>query len=151
MRILLFASVLCCLFACGGQETPSASDTSLVTNSASAGGESRGDLPEITFEQEVHDFGTITQGERVSTEFAFTNTGTSNLIISDARGSCGCTVPDWPREPVAPGKKGVIRINFDSEGKSGLQEKTVTIVTNCEPATRIIRIKANIEVPQTAG
>ena len=125
MRILFFAVAASALLACNEQGATSASDTSLVKNSASADGEKHDDLPEITFERDVHDFGTITQGERVSTEFAFTNTGESNLLISDARGSCGCTVPDWPKEPIAPGKKGVIKVNFDSEGKSGLQEKTM--------------------------
>jgi hypothetical protein len=139
------------LMSCETGENEGSVDTNLVQNSASREGKSDTDLPEITFETKEHDFGRITQGERVRYEFAFTNTGRSNLIISDARGSCGCTVPDWPKKPVLPGEKGVIKVEFNSEGKSGLQEKTITIVTNCEPATRVIRIKANIVVAETAN
>ena len=69
---------------------------------------------------------------------------------TNANGSCGCTVPEWPSEPVKPGAEGKINVVFSSEGKSGLQEKTVTIVTNCEPATKVIRIKTEIIVAETA-
>jgi len=125
-------------------------DTDAVSNSASANGEEKGDLPEIKFAEEVFDFGKITQGEKVSHAFTFKNVGKKNLIISGASGSCGCTVPEWPEEPIKPGGEGTINVVFSSEGKSGMQEKTVTIVTNCEPATRVIRIKTEIVVPETA-
>jgi hypothetical protein len=121
-----------------------------VNNTASADGESNEDLPEIKFEEEVFDFGKITQGERVSHSFKFKNIGSKNLIISGANGSCGCTVPEYPKEPIKAGGEGHINVVFSSEGKSGIQEKTITVVTNCEPATRVIRIKADIIVPQTA-
>jgi len=125
-------------------------NTDEVTNSASANGENKGDLPEISFAEEVFDFGKITQGEKVSHAFTFKNTGSKNLIISGASGSCGCTVPEWPKEPIKPGAEGIINVVFSSEGKSGMQEKTVTIITNCEPATRVIRIKTEIIVPETS-
>jgi len=125
-------------------------DTDIVTNSASAGGESKKDLPEIKFTEEVFDFGKITQGEKVSHAFTFKNIGNKNLIISGASGSCGCTVPEWPSEPIKPGGEGTINVVFSSEGKSGMQEKTVTVITNCEPATRVIRIKTEIIVAETA-
>ena len=136
--------------SCDNTNNEASVDTALVSNSASAEGRLKTALPEIDFAQKEHDFGRITQGERVNCEFAFTNTGKSNLIISDARGSCGCTVPDWPRKPLAPGDQGVIKVEFNSEGKSGIQEKSITIVTNCEPATRVLKIKADIVVPETA-
>jgi hypothetical protein len=126
-------------------------DASDVSVSSTANGESKGDLPEITFEETEHDFGRITQGEKVSYAFKFKNTGKSNLIISSAAGSCGCTVPEWPKEPVQPGQEGKINVVFSSEGKSGLQEKTITIVTNCEPSTKVVRIKTNIIVPEKAA
>ena len=148
MKHLLFLLAIS-LCACDNKGESNAVDTDLVRNSASAT-DRQSDLPEISFTESEHDFGRITQGERVRHEFAFTNTGTSNLIISDARGSCGCTVPEWSKEPVKPGDKGVIKVEFNSEGKSGLQEKTITIVTNGEPATRVIRIKADIVVAETA-
>lgn len=123
-------------------------DTDSVNNSASADGEEKGDLPEIKFTEEVFDFGKITQGEKVSHAFTFKNTGKGNLIISGASGSCGCTVPEWPKEPIKSGGEGTINVVFSSEGKSGMQEKTVTVITNCEPATRVIRIKTEIIVPE---
>jgi hypothetical protein len=119
-----------------------------VSISATASGAQKGDLPDIAFEETEHDFGRITQGEKVSFAFKFKNTGKSNLIISSAAGSCGCTVPEWPKEPIKPGGEGKINVVFSSEGKSGLQEKTITIVTNCEPSTRMVRIKTNIIVPE---
>lgn len=122
----------------------------VVTNTASANGQTTSDLPEIKFEEEVYDFGKMTQGETVSHAFYFKNTGNKNLIISGASGSCGCTVPSWPKEPIKAGGTEKINVVFNSEGKSGYQEKTVTIVTNCEPATKVIRIKAEIIVPETA-
>lgn len=150
MQKVFIVVVLSTLLSCGNQSNNESLGTDEISNSASANGKLSEELPEIKFEEEVFDFGRITQGEKVSHEFSFTNVGTKNLIISGASGSCGCTVPEWPKEPILPGGKGVINVVFSSEGKSGLQEKTVTIVTNCEPATRVIRIKTEIIVAETA-
>ena len=150
MNKLFFALTLFALVSCSHSNVDGTVDTDAVSNSASADGEEKGDLPEIKFDEEVFDFGKITQGEKVSHAFTFKNTGKKNLIISGASGSCGCTVPEWPEEPIKPGGAGTINVVFSSEGKSGMQEKTVTIVTNCEPATRVIRIKTEIIVPETS-
>jgi len=125
-------------------------NTNDVINTKTASGNSNQALPEIKFDEETHDFGRITQGEKVAYGFKFKNTGNSNLIISSASGSCGCTVPEYSKKPILPGQEGVIDVVFSSEGKSGMVEKSVTIVTNCEPSTRIIYVKANIIVP-TSG
>lgn len=138
------------LLSCQSNDQGKGLGTDDIRNNASANGNSQQDLPEIAFTEETFDFGRITQGEKVSHEFVFTNTGKKNLIISGASGSCGCTVPEWPKEPILPGASGKINVVFSSEGKSGLQEKTVTVVTNCEPATRVIRIKTEIIVAETA-
>jgi hypothetical protein len=150
-RKLSFIAVLTMvLTSCGnGNKENGGISTNDVTNSASAEGNSTGKGPEIKFEEEVHDFGRITQGEKVSFAFKFKNTGSSNLIISAAAGSCGCTVPEWPKEPILPGKEGKVNVIFSSEGKSGIQEKSITIITNCEPSTRIVKIKTDIVVPET--
>ena len=74
---------------------------------------------EMTFEKDVYDFGEIKQGDVVHTEFKFTNTGSHDLIITGARGSCGCTVPEWPKEPIAPGTSNVIKVQFNSKNKNG--------------------------------
>jgi hypothetical protein len=124
--------------------------TNIIENSASANGKIDIDKPEIKFDEEIFDFGKISQGEKVSHAFYFKNTGNKSLVITSASGSCGCTVPEWPKEPVLPGQNAKVNVIFNSEGKSGYQEKTITIVTNCEPATRIIKIKTEIIVPETA-
>lgn len=101
--------------------------------------------PEITFEKEVHDFGKMKQGGDATTEFKFTNTGTEPLIISNSRGSCGCTVPQWPREPIAPGASNVIKVKYDSK-RIGPINKSVTITSNAvNSPSKVIRIKGNIE------
>jgi hypothetical protein len=86
--------------------------------------------PVLTLEKKTHDFGTIAQGDVVEEVFHFTNTGNEPLIITDARGTCGCTTPKWSREPIPPGGKGEITIGFNSAGKSGRQDKVVTITSN---------------------
>jgi hypothetical protein len=148
MNKLIIALTFLTLLSCGNKNEDGTLDTDAVSNSASASGDSKNELPEIKFAEEVFDFGKITQGEKVSHAFSFKNIGKKNLIISGASGSCGCTVPEWPKEPIKPGQEGVINVVFSSEGKSGMQEKTVTIVTNCEPATRVIRIKTEIIVSE---
>ena len=102
------------------------------------------ELPELSFANESHDFGTINEGQVVETEFKFTNTGKAPLIISSAQGSCGCTVPEYPNAPVAPGEEGVIRVSFNSEGKPNQQSKTVTLTTNAVPSTKVLTITANV-------
>jgi hypothetical protein len=104
----------------------------------------------ISFEKDVHDFGNMKQHGDASTDFKFTNTGTEPLIISNAKGSCGCTVPTWPREPIAPGESGVIKVKYDSK-RIGPINKSVTITSNASnESTKVIRIKGNIEeAPKT--
>jgi len=149
MKKIILAISVFALVSCNNQQKDGI-ETDSISNTESANGKTDADLPEIKFEEEVFDFGPITQGEKVSHAFTFKNAGNKNLIISGASGSCGCTVPEWPKEPIKPGQSGKIDVVFNSEGKSGLMEKTVTIITNCEPATRVIRIKTEVVVAETA-
>lgn len=103
-----------------------------------------GPVPSFQFEEELHDFGTIKDGDVVEHVFSFVNTGEAPLIISDAKGSCGCTVPDWPREPIPVGGTGELKVKFNSKNKPGIQNKTVTITANTWPTTQRLRIKANV-------
>lgn len=142
------------LASCGGEqnaEKEATIDTDVVANPATAENEAGAaegvDVPEFTFETEVHDFGTIVQGEKVAYSFKFKNTGKADLIITSAKGSCGCTVPEWPADPVAPGAEGVIDVVFNSDGKSGQQNKKVTIVANTVPNTKVLAINGMVEVP----
>jgi hypothetical protein len=149
MKKIFTAISLLLLFACNESDSNKV-DTDLVNNSATAGANANSELPEIKFEEEEFDFGKITQGEKVTHSFKFKNVGKKNLVISGANGSCGCTVAEWPAEPIKSGAESKIEVVFNSEGKSGFQEKTITIVTNSEPATRILRIKTEIIVAETA-
>ena len=140
------AFVLLLLTSC--KENSKEITTQDVTNTLSADGKANSSLPDIKFEEETYDFGRITEGEKVIHSFKFKNTGGSNLIIVDAKGSCGCTTPKKPEKPILPGEEGVIEVMFASEGKSGMIDKSITVVTNCEPSTKIIYIKADIVVAE---
>lgn len=123
--------------------------TDLVDNPKTADSKAEtGSQPAIEFDKEEHDFGKISQGEKVSYSFKFKNTGEADLLISSAQGSCGCTVPDYPTKPIAPGEAGKIDVVFDSEGKSGHVKKTVTVVTNATPSTKVLTISTEILDPK---
>ncbi len=107
-----------------------------------------GSTPIMTFAEMKHDFGKITQGETVTCVFAFRNDGGSDLVISSAQGSCGCTIPDYPKVAIKPGQESKIDVKFESAGKSGLVMKTVTLVTNCTPSTKVLTITATVDVPE---
>jgi hypothetical protein len=98
----------------------------------------------LVLEEQEFDFGTLDEGEKVEHLFKFTNTSNNPLTISNARGSCGCTVPEWPKEPIAPGEKGEIKVKFDSKGKKGVQSKTVTLTANTIPGNTILTIKSDV-------
>jgi Protein of unknown function (DUF1573) len=145
LSIVVFAT------SCGnGKKDDSTISTDVINVPSTATGKPAvpGSAPEITFNETKHDFGRITQGEKVSYSFVFKNTGGSDLVISSAQGSCGCTVPTYPKGPVKAGEVSKIDVVFNSEGKSGLVEKTVTLVTNCNPSTRVITINATINVKE---
>ena len=96
---------------------------------------------EISFEKEIHDFGTFEQHGNGQYEFKFTNTGDAPLIISNSKGSCGCTVPIWPKAPIAPGASDVIKVKYDTK-RIGAFNKSITITSNAKTeATKVIRIK----------
>ena len=101
--------------------------------------------PIISFDKKTWDFGTIIDGEVVEHTFRFTNTGTSDLVISSASASCGCTIPNWPKEPIAPGEKGEIKVEFNSNGKKDMVTKDITILANTNPVKTILQIKVFVE------
>lgn len=108
--------------------------------------------PVMTFDKTMHDFGEITAGEVVSTVFNFTNTGEEELVIVSAKGSCGCTVPnDWPKEPIPPGGTGKFTVQYNSKGKSNLEQKTVTITANTQNGRETVKIKAFVKPGATDG
>lgn len=103
-----------------------------------------GPLAAMSFATMTHDFGTIKEGDQVTFTYKFSNTGDAPLVIENAVGSCGCTVPDWSRTPVAVGKEGFVTTKFDSNGKKGFQTKTVTVTANTWPKQVKLEFKANV-------
>lgn len=101
-------------------------------------------FPEITFTNKTYDFGNINHGDIVGTEFEFSNSGNSDLIITKAIGSCGCTIPEFPKRAIKPGENEKIKVLFNSTGKSGMQDKTVTITLNTPSGIETLHIKANV-------
>lgn len=104
-----------------------------------------GKYPEMTFDKTEHDFGMINSGDKVDYSFNFKNTGKADLIITNAVGSCGCTIPEYPKEAIKPGESAKMKVSFNSAGKHGQQQKTVTISTNTEKGTELLTIKASIK------
>lgn len=103
-----------------------------------------GPLPTFQFQTTDHDFGTINEGQVVEYTYAFKNTGQAPLIIQNAQGSCGCTVPDWSKEPIPVGGTGFVKAKFDSNGKPNIQNKTVTVTANTWPKQTVLRFKAMV-------
>jgi hypothetical protein len=100
--------------------------------------------PQISVNKDVHDYGTIKQGANGTCEFEITNTGSEPLIISRAKGSCGCTVPDWPKEPILPGESAVMSVRYDTK-RVGPINKSVTITSNATNSqTKVVRIKGKV-------
>lgn len=114
-----------------------------------------GPLTSIEFTEDTYDFGEVMEGDKVVYEYAFKNTGNEPLIISNAKGSCGCTVPDWPREPIPVGGSSVIKVQFDSKGKGKVggqpQSKRVTLTANTDPAQSFLTIKGKVNKTETAA
>jgi hypothetical protein len=86
--------------------------------------------PQFKFEDTKHNFGFVREGELVHMEYTFQNTGTQPILISEVKVTCGCTTPDFPKSPIKPGEKGIIKINFDTTGKYDRQDRTVDVISN---------------------
>jgi len=105
-----------------------------------------GPVTEMTFEETEFNFGEITEGEIVTHTFTFTNTGNEPLILSNAKGSCGCTVPAWPKEPIMPNETASITVEFNSKGKKGPRHQKVTITANTSPVQSFLSLIGTVNV-----
>lgn len=106
--------------------------------------ERKGPFAEMTFDKTVHDFGKVNQGDKVTYSFNFENTGEVDLVITEAKGTCGCTVPDYPKDPIKPGQRGKIKVEYNSAGKKGNQTKSVNITANTKKGREKLQIKATV-------
>ena len=147
LLLLVFGSMI---ISCGSGNTDNNGNlnTNVVTNPQSASGQvARDQLPVIKFEEESHNFGRIIEGETVSYEFLFTNTGKTDLVIADVTSSCGCTVPSYPKTAIAPGAGGSVKVSFNSRGRKGFQNKSIIVVANTQPNVTQLSIKAQVVAP----
>jgi len=103
-----------------------------------------GPLPIIEFEKMEHDFGSVPEGQKVSYTYKLKNTGSAPLIIQSAQPSCGCTVPDWTREPIPVGGSGFVKAEFDTKGKVGANSKSITVTANTWPKQATLKFKASV-------
>lgn len=118
---------------------------SVVDNPATASGKpNTANLAVMSFKTDEHDFGKVHEGETVSYGFAFKNTGKGDLVISGVSSSCGCTVSDYPKDAIKPGEEKTVTVSFKTEGKRGFQQKTVTVMANTIPNTKVLTIKAQV-------
>jgi hypothetical protein len=149
-KIILPIAIIALLSSCGETAEHETVETTIINNPITASSAELDDpeMPFFEFVEEIKDFGEITQGEVVSMTFRFRNVGQKDLIISSATGSCGCTVPEWPKEPIKPGAEAKIDVKFDSNGKQGMQNKTITLVSNTIPNTKVIAIKGTVLAPK---
>ena len=154
MRKILKISVLCLaivlMAACGEKKASEGFTTSDVHNPMTAEGISEKDaekMPVLTFETLEYDFGRVIKGEKLSYAFKFKNTGKSNLIISSARTSCGCTSSTPPQAPIRPGESGEITVTFDSKNQKGEVSKMVVVSANNYPVQTTLRLKATVVEP----
>ncbi len=114
------------------------------------GAEAQNDqAPIITFASETHDFGNIPQGKPITVEFKFTNTGKTDLLLANVKPSCGCTTPEWSKEPIAPGETGIIKATFNA-ANAGPFNKAITITSNATVGTARIFIKGSVTAAPVA-
>ncbi len=161
LSLLLFFAMSLVFVSCGSESSTGDAATDAITTTANdvadatkataqnaadkvAAAIPTGPTTTVEFADLEFDYGTIKAGEKVSHTYAFTNTGKEPLIISNAKGSCGCTVPKWPKDPIAPGEKGEIQVEFNSKNKKGKQSKRVTITANTDPGQTFLTIKGEV-------
>lgn len=148
--ILITAAVITMIFA-SCKENASKKIQSENVEMAANRDEDGKKLPVMTFEKTEHDFGDVVQGTPVETIFKFTNTGEAPLIITDAKSTCGCTVPEYPKDKaIAPGETGELVVKFNGSGKN-LVTKIVTVTANTEKGSEKLKIKAFVKPKETAN
>ena len=142
LRFLTFVSALTLLSSCGDDASSRVKKENVDKVEQEA--IDKANMPVMTFEETKYDFGELIEGDVVETVFNFKNTGKTPLIITNARASCGCTIPDYSREPIPVGEEGVIKVKFNSRGKHGKQNKRITLTTNSDKGRELLYVLANV-------
>jgi len=144
MKFTAFGLALALFFALGACDNASSKIKSADAQAETAGVDPSQGTAQFQFEEEFHDFGQIEEGVLAQHVFKFKNVGSAPLVISNAQGSCGCTVPEYPRTPIAPGESGEIKVSFDSNGRPGRNDKQVTINANTVPNVMVLKITSDV-------
>lgn len=132
-KLIIGLFAITTLFACTNNTKTASTESTIPSSDPQT-------TTSIKFTKDVFEFGKIKQGDNVSYAFMFKNTGNLPLIISNATATCGCTVPNWPKEPIKPGAIGKIDVVFNSTGKKGLQDKIITVTANTNPAENKVHL-----------
>ena len=146
-RLMIMLSLMVFISCSGGDKTQVPANVVNIPNSAS-GNKNQDQLPIIEFSNLEHDFGKVIQGEVVTFAFKFKNTGKSDLVIANISAACGCTASEYPKTPVKPGEEEIIEVSFNSSGKQGFQNKSLTLAANTQPSNTILIIKAQVIIPE---
>lgn len=144
-KLFLIAICAATFAACQNKTSEGESAASTDSTSTATPVIADADAPKVQVEKAIYEFGEIKQGEKVTYAFKFKNTGKTPLIITNATATCGCTQPEYPSAPVKPGEDGEIKVTFDSAGKSGLQDKVVTITSNANPAFEQLHLVGDVK------
>ena len=143
-QIIFFAILSIALVSCKEKATSKIKPANLENAKERDAEISKGSAV-IGFDKTEYDFGTITEGDLVNGTFKVYNKGKTDLVITNARASCGCTVPEWPKEAIKPGDSAQVKFKFNSRFRRGKQHKTITLQTNTEKVTEVLQIKGFVE------
>lgn len=149
MKHIIYSAVIAFfLTACSGTPVKDSTIADSVLDASSIETDDQNiEEPQFKFKENSWDFGTIMDGEKVEHTFKFKNVGQSDIVISSCKASCGCTIPEWPKEPIAPGAEGTIKVIFNSAGKSGNVSKDITILANTNPVKTMLQIRTFVDKP----
>tara|TARA_R110002049_G_scaffold30211_3_gene102750 strand:- start:14822 stop:15283 length:462 start_codon:yes stop_codon:yes gene_type:complete len=142
----LFAFLVATTFmiSCGNGGASTKINKSNLDNAKSRDAEIKKGVASISLDKKEYDFGTVNEGDIVETVFKVTNSGKTDLVITNATGSCGCTVPVWPKAPIKPGETGEVAVKFNTSGKPNRQMKTVTLSTNTESGREVLTLRGSV-------
>jgi hypothetical protein len=147
MKKLIFSTLILStiLVACNNEKVNKLPTNAInISATADSSNQTNQAMPAITFEEDKHNFGIIKEEDFAEYSFKFNNTGNGDLLIANATASCGCTVPEYPKGIIKPGEEGFIKVKFDSKGKVGMFEKTITITCNTEVRETVLTIGGEV-------
>lgn len=146
LKSILAAFVISVLaVSCNSSANTTADTASTETENAQSDEASATEFAVVEVENDTYDFGVVNEGEKVKHEYTFTNTGNTPLIISSVRASCGCTTPNYPKEPINPGEQSTIEVVFDTSNQPGMQHKVITMLSNTKESQTIFHLKGQVK------